>query len=306
MKVLICDDVPERRNEIVEKIVDAGQPEPEIIEEAVLSEELKTLFSTAKDSVREPPLYKGNMESRFDDVDIVVLDNNLTLLPGEGPLLTAESIAGYIRAFTNAVYIVSLNVNPDVDFDLRYLVGDFSSRTDLALNTEHLGNPALWSGDLERATDGFLPWYWPRLDNMPDRRREQIAFVKGHLDRSVLEAFGFDKQRSGLLSLHARGVLSLAAGPDGASEDGGTPLEELTFRDVFIANNRSIPIKKDRETLSAFEKEGHAEVTELLARVIAADIDLWFRQDVVGPQEPLLDLPHLLIRFPFLLGDKSP
>jgi hypothetical protein len=36
---------------------------------------------------------------------------------------------------------------------------------------------------------------------------------------------------------------------------------------------------------------------------VAADIDLWFRRDVLGPQEALVDIPHLLMRMPFLLGD---
>ena len=37
---------------------------------------------------------------------------------------------------------------------------------------------------------------------------------------------------------------------------------------------------------------------------MAADIDLWFRRDVLGPQDMLVDVPHLLMRMPFLLGTK--
>ena len=44
---------------------------------------------------------------------------------------------------------------------------------------------------------------------------------------------------------------------------------------------------------------------EIIARVVAAYIDRWFRRDVLGPQEALVDLPHLLMRLPFLLGEKA-
>ena len=80
------------------------------------------------------------------DFDIVVLDNNLAALEVSGARQTAESIAGYIRAFTNIPYIVSLNKNPEVDFDLRYLLGDYQTQADVALNTDHLANRALWRG----------------------------------------------------------------------------------------------------------------------------------------------------------------
>jgi hypothetical protein len=42
-----------------------------------------------------------------------------------------------------------------------------------------------------------------------------------------------------------------------------------------------------------------------MSRIVAADIDLWFRRDILGPQEPLVDIPHLLMRMPFLLGKRA-
>ena len=113
-----------------------------------------------------------------------MIDNNLTHLKVSGGRLTAESIAGYIRAFTTGTYIISVNKNPDVDFDLRFLIGDYNTRTDLALNETHLGNRALWTGDPRDADDGFIPWYWPHLDGVAKRRKEQIAFVHERLDEA--------------------------------------------------------------------------------------------------------------------------
>lgn len=305
MRVLVCDDVPERRDEVAQRIIDSGQPKPELIAEQELRDQLEGLFKQARECIRNPAAFKPADNSCFHDVDIVVIDNNLTHLPGDGPLLTAESIAGFVRAFTNAVYIVSLNVNPDVDFDLRYLVGDFSSRADLALNTEHLANPALWTGDVKTAAAGFLPWYWARLRDVADRRRAQTDFVRARLNEPVMTILGFDGHGTELLSLHARGALSPAVGRENSAGDNVIPIDKLTFRDVFNARDRSLAIKEDREAINEAEKKGNASLTGLIARVVAADIDLWFRRDVLGPQEPLVDVPHLLMRFPFLLGDRA-
>lgn len=303
MKILVCDDQPDRRDEIVGMIREAGQPAPRELIEENLTVELRKLFINVKSWLDAPKNYK-HVANAFDDADVVILDNNLAHLHVEGTRLTAESIVGYIRAFTAVPYSVSLNKNPDVDFDLRFLVGDYSTKADLALNTEHLANPALWSGNPGEARDGFRPWYWPTLTTVAKRRRDQIQFVKKHLDDSVVEMMGFDEEAIGFLSLHAKGSLSPVAESDGAG-GGEHQFKKVTFRDVFIAKDRSLPFKNEREGLSDAERNGNPALRDIIARVVAADIDLWFRRDVVGPQEPLVDVPHLLARFPFLLGDRA-
>lgn len=304
MRILVCDDEQFRCDQIVKSIREAGLPKPEQLVGKDLTTQLKTLFNNVKACFVSPVNYKPGGKLAFDDADIVILDNNLAHLEVEGTRLTAESIVGYVRAFTTASYIVSLNKNPDVDFDLRYLVGDYSTRADLALNTEHLANPALWTGDQAEATKGFLPWYWPRLSTVADRRKAQIDFVRQHLDDAVMAILGFDDDAIGFLSRHAKGALS----PEANSDEGGTdgiPFKQLTFQDVFMARDRSLPAKLEREKLFNVEKNGNDAIREIIARVVAADIDLWFRRDVVGPQEPLVDVPHLLMRFPFLLGNRA-
>ncbi len=308
MTILVCDDVPTRGEDFYRRIRSAVHEEPMSLMGDALSAQLKSLFARVrvcrdKDSART---YRHEA-SPFDEADVVVLDNNLAYLhaDSDGPPLTAESIAGYIRAFTSARYIVSLNMNPDVDFDLRYLVGDFSTRADLAINTEHLDNQALWSGRVADAKDGFLPWYWPTLGTVAEQRAKQIEFVREHLDKPVLQVFGFDDASIDLLSLHARGALSPEAARSAEARDGDVPLEDVTFRHVFCSKDRSLPVKDDRLLLDEAERGGNVAIRDVISRVVAADIDLWFRRDVLGPQEPLVDIPHLLLRLPFLLGDRS-
>jgi hypothetical protein len=303
MNVLVCDDDQALCDEIAHNIQDAIGEKPRKLVGKDLTDVLTGFFKDIKRCLNfnAPENCEALAANPFDE-SIVILDNNLTLLDVPGAPLTAESVAGYLRAFTRADYVISLNLNPDVDFDLRYLVGDFSTRADLALNTHHLANRALWTGKRADAKDGFLPWYWPTLGTVVAKRRKQIAFVRDHLDDSVLPSLDFDSNRTGLLSAHALGALSPTAEPEGA-ENGGMSPEEISFRHVFVARDRSLPVRRERENLAS--ATGNEFVRDIIVRAVAADIDFWFRRDIVGPQEPLVDLPHLMSRLPFLLGKQA-
>lgn len=303
MNVLVCDDDQALCDEIAQNIQEAIGEKPRELVGKDLTDELTEFFKNIKGRLNlDAPENCDALPANPFDESIVILDNNLTLLEVAGAPLTAESVAGYLRAFTRADYIISLNLNSDVDFDLRYLVGDFSTRADLALNTPYLANRALWTGKTADAKDGFLPWYWPTLNTVVAKRREQIAFVRDHLDDSVLPSLDFDNTRTRLLSAHALGALSPTAEPEGAENDGMSP-EEISFSDVFVARDRSLPMRRERENLA--KAIGNEVVRDIIARTVAADIDFWFRRDIVGPQEPLVDLPHLLSRLPFLLGKQA-
>jgi hypothetical protein len=303
MKVLVCDDEKGRFSGLEASLKKQGHEAIPLLGED-LKGELDTLFRRVDDWLNAPAKYVLTETLKLDTVDIALFDNNLAHLRNTGSRLTAESVVGYVRAFTKVGYLVSLNKNPDVDFDLRFLVGDYETRADLAINASHLDHAGLWV--LESTADGrdFAPWYWPRLNGVVGRRREQVAFVRKNLDKSVLETLEFptDEDSIGYMSLHAIGALSPLAQSDAHSKL-GKPLSEVTFRDVFKSKSRSLPALEEREKLaSAIGASDSAD--ELVARVVAADIDLWFRRDILGPQEMLVDIPHLVVRMPFLLGAK--
>ena len=299
MKILVCDDLEFRSEEILAAIRNSGQSDLEVTQliGADLTKQLEILFDIVKISLGELDRDDPKEPSQFDGIDIVFIDNNLTHLNIKGTRLTAESVAGYVRAFSSAPYIVSLNKNQDVDFDLRFLIGDYATQTDLALNTRHLSNRALWTGAQGDATDGFLPWYWPRLLDVSERRRAQIDFVKDHLDSPILTALEFTPEAIDILSRHATGAISPVAEWGESEETDDRKIGEITFREFFLASSRSFPTKDEREKL--------AEAADVVARVVASELDHWFRRDVLGPQEALVDMPHLLMRMPFLLGDES-
>ena len=297
MKILICDDIEKRgkrtRREI--EAADTGH-ETELLSGNDLGTEINQLFKRFSDVLSSGELAGREGElSRFrSDFDIIVLDNNLSELRVAGARHTAESIAGYVRAFGRIPYVVSLNKNPQVDFDLRYLVGDYQTQADLALNNKHLSNRGLWTGDPKEAKEGFLPWYWPALDGAAVRRRGQIRFVEDHLHKPILESMGFPTSESRYLSRHAKGALS----PEIARET------TVTFVKFFVTACRSLPIRADRERLATMVSASQT-ARHIVARVVAGEVDRWVRRDLLGPQDLLVDVPHLVMRMPFLLGRDS-
>lgn len=303
LKILVCDDVEKRGRATAEEVEGAGTGHDV---HALAPEELA---GTIEALVRRGETYLGGEENgqppvvalpfAESEVDLVILDNNLAHLRIPGARHTAEALAGHFRAFTEIPYVVSLNKNPYTDFDLRFLVGDYQTATDLALNDEHLSIRGLWSGPRTSGEDKFRPWYWPTLNGAPDRRRRQVKFVEQRLDRPLLPALGFSREMAERLSLHARGALS----PDEGSVD---DLMGLTFRDFFVVSCRSLPVKAERENVAEVSRKlsgrNGGAVRRVVARVAAGELERWFRRDLLAPQDVLVDVPHMVARMPFLLG----
>ena len=305
MRILVCDDVPERGQEAKEAVDAAGvSHEVIVVPFSDFERAMGALVDHGRRFLAGEPSIGATCRDRLfaaADIDLMILDNNLTELDVGGARYTAEGLAGLVRAFTEIPYVVSLNKNPHTDFDLRYLVGDYQTVTDLALNLPHLANSGLWSGTLAPGPDSFLPWYWPALDGVATRRRRQERFVDQHLDGPMLKALGFASAHVPRLSRHARGALS----PDAEASES---LEAVTFGQFFVTSCRSLPIEQERQ--GAVERmrmkgQGAAAARRVVVRVVAAELEKWFRRDVIGPQSVLVDLPHLLARMPFLLGDRA-
>ena len=287
MKILVCDDELGQCERTEREVESRGDVTGLAGEE--LREALRSFFrgvSTALnggsipvDCVLDAP--------EFNEYDLVIVDNNLTGLELDGARVTAETIIGYIRAFTDIPYIVSLNKNLHLDFDLRYLFGDCQSLADLALNTPHLSNDWLWCADV---VPEFAPWYWPRLPDAVARRKEQINALDENLETSVWKALEFPPEADEYLSYGAKAALS-------ASENQET--RETTFEAFFEISCALPPAEK--EALAKAKDAGMAR--QAMHRIASYEVDRWLRRHVLGPQDVLIDLPHLLAQMPFLLGD---
>ena len=296
--ILVCDD--ELGAFELTKSELSGEHEVRGLVGADLRRAVETLFREVRALFADEE--HGNIghgavaSAAFDDVDVAIVDNNLSALDLDGVRLTAEAIIGYLRAFTNIPYIISLNKNPDVDFDLRYLVGDYQTHADLALNTEHLSYRVLWQDGLHEndvGRDVFAPSYWPNIGAVSAVRRELIAIIERRLNDPVLEVLDFPDSSLDYLSRHAKGALGAHATTD-------EELSTVTCIDFFKSSCRSLP-PRERTILAkrAYKPNLYAKS---IARTVAADLDKWVRRDALGPQDVLVDLPHLLVRMPFLLG----
>ena len=316
LKVLVCDDIEARGQEAVGEITKVREGLAKIdvsiqiqgLFEDQLSVKIKNLFDyVAKYLPPNGTVQSGSIDphnfAEFD-CDIIFIDNNLSALHIDGARLTAEAIAGFVRGFTNARYVVSLNKNPEIDFDLRFLVGDYQTQADLALNADHLSNLALWTGNPEDAKGHFLPWYWPVLNCVSNKRMEQIEFVKENITSAIFRTMSFSDQAVDYLSRHAIGALSLDVFDPPNSGSDATSVDTITFVDFFRNSCRSLPVLHERRALAEEAVGGNGSAVEILARVVSGEIDKWIRRDVVGPQEVLVDIPHLLMRMPFILGGR--
>ncbi|MYH15508.1 MAG: hypothetical protein F4149_10085 [Gammaproteobacteria bacterium] len=289
-RILICDDRKEGC-EGAERHLKESDCEVNMLHGKWLKQALEELFRST-DKIFQLDKVDSEQQvmcKKLTGCELAIVDNNLAELDFGGVRLTAESVIGRIRAFTDIDYIVSLNKNPNVDFDLRHLFGDHESVADLALNTKHLSNHRLWR---ESYDADFAPWYWPCLPEAAGKRRDQIAFVRDNLDASIWEALDFPDSATEYLSRRAKGALGPTANDEG--------VRSVTFRDFFKIN-RSLPPKM-RDDLLSLANDDVPLAVRAISRVASAELDRWLRREVLAPQDVLIDLPHLLSRMPHLLG----
>lgn len=304
LRILVCDDRPDVG---IQDVLARACPHAELVgfQGNRLTDVLKDFFTRVDAFLKSDNRDENDLpQSEFDDFDIVFVDNNLAELEIPGARLTAESILGALRAFTTSRYLVSLNKNPLVDFDLRYLVGDYSTRADLALNEQHLENGVLWNANVEPGK--FAPWYWPSLIDAASRRSEQVSFVEKNLDVGILAALGIPHEVWVQFPSRAVGFLD----PEAATDDAGRSLANTTFWHHYRSSNRSVPFDDRvmatlggskaiddlrRDFLNLDHAVGGSAGRRIAARVIAAEIDSWIRRDLLGPQDLLVDPPHLQV-----------
>lgn len=318
IRVLLCDDLEERGKEALRVIERTGDELDCALEvrglfDDELQIELESLFDVERSLLDDSTPAVGESVDQsvaaFEqtalgsrEYDVALIDNNLKALKSPGVRVTVDAIAGYVRAFSSIPYVVSLNKWPEMDFDLRYLMGDRDGLSDFGVNLEHLEIHALWTGRREPGHQDFLPWYWPDLYHAADARKGQIAFVKENLDKSVLGCLGFPDDCLEYLSRNAVGRLSPLI--DESDNEYLEKLRNFTFKRFFVEACTSLPVRTEREVIERYGKESERGRV-IMARVVAAELEKWLRSEVIGPQDLLVDVPHLLMRMPFLLTDRA-
>jgi hypothetical protein len=216
----------------------------------------------------------------FDSVDVLFVDYDLVRLAtidSSGPRAeSGERVCYLARCFSRCGAIVAYNqFSYGQSFDLT-LRGHLRSFADLNISMESASSAGLW-GDSHR---GFRPWYWPILISTFKELNHRTEFLADHLHDSILATLGLDDdQIYKIFSREQLGFLTSTKDPKTASFDD------------FVTNSSNG--LRPRDVL--WEPQA-------AARIAAARIHKWLERAVLPQQNILVDAPHLISRFPSLMG----
>ena len=294
MKITVWDDDLEAatgwRDEIEQVLAERGVAGSVVAHEREeIRKELQVLHGRRRQSVEGEGADENAGPSELDDAGILVVDNDLFALD-EFVDLSAEMVAARVLVYANCAYVVVLNLSPDIDFDLS-LVGRPASKADLHVNDQFVSNPGLWV-ECPREDYEFRPWTWPLLVpqvEMQRARAEELEqlLANGDADIPILDYFSFDDTARDRLSRSTRGFLHPRR-----------DIREVSFRDFLTGNADAIDVKDGLGAISGGD-------VGVIARICARRLSKWLSHFVLGPQDILIDLPHLLSEFPFLVSPQQ-
>ena len=289
MKISVWDDAEDVSQDWKEKLdvllvgegVDVNAcSRPEI------EEDLGVLHERRRRLLGDSGVALNDGQCNLDVTDVLIVDNDLFELAGMNDL-SAETVASRAGVYSDCGCIVVVNLNRDVDFDLSML-GTPESKADLHINDQFVADNGLWL-ECPRNDGEFRPWHWPLLLSTAVLYRwriEQIAeaLESGKGKMPILDYFGFgvDSRRS--LSRSARAFLHPTE----------KDVDKVSFLD-FVGESVKAVSPKDGERIREREER------KLIARIAARRLAKWLEWHVLGPQDVLTDLPHLVERMPFMV-----
>jgi hypothetical protein len=214
----------------------------------------------------------------FDEAGILFVDYRLIEL--HLGFITGEEVAYFARAFSKCGLIVGLNQFSGGGrvFDLT-LSGHPESFADLNISDADIENPGLWTDD--NVGNGFRPWHWPNLPRAAESFEKRVSEVPD-LNQPLFQFLEFTPDLVNSLPRAASDYLSKRHRADG--------LSETTFAD-FLSSG--FCLRGNDTTIDAYKK-----------RIIAARLGKWLDRFILGGQNTLVDAPHLVSRFPSLLGEE--
>ena len=281
--VLICDDTPEVGVNFVEQVRAVAPKDHYSVLEAPSKEEVqcavKELFARQSDLLG--PRERGRSACLFDEADILILDYDLLRIDEENARHTGESLARLARLLSDADVIVVYNQFQGAHFDLS-LRGHLSSHADLNVEADLLSARGLWT---DPPWYGFRPWHWQTLHRAVETQRARQRLVAEHFNEAIVDVLGMREEDLLCLSDTAVGFIA----PDAHDW-------EDTQVHTFKSFAESIGNGKCTSDLLKLDKEA-------AYRFAASRIGKWLERQVLGPQDVLVDLPHLVQFFPFLLED---
>ncbi len=284
-KIVVCDDEKEVGAEWVTSIGELGLDGVEIL----LMEDPEKQVSALVD--RKIAVKDGedlnSVESDFDEIDVLVVDYDLVLLNHDGSRTTGEGIARLARTYSRCGAIVVMNQFKGPQFDLG-MRGHLESFADVNIDAELADQRSLWVA--QQAEEGvFNPTIWtPMTDRLSSARKFAATLNESGLDAPMMPLMGLENEALVNLSDSAFGFISLTA-------ETSDQLAGVTARDFL---NQCL----DTEIVKSLEQSA----PDLLFSFAGFRLAKWLDRAVLRPMDVLIDTPHLIDRFPFLLlGDAS-
>ena len=157
------------------------------------------------------------------------------------------------------------------------------SHGDLNIGSGLIGTPGLWR---DPPWKKFRPWSWQTLSKAVENQKARVEFVEKKLNQSIVKAFGMEAEDIVHLSDTGFGFVA----PDASDYK---VFQEQTFKS-FLENtidgrDANSVVKTDSGSLRP------------AAQFVGARIGKWLEREVLGPQDVLIDIPHLIQLYPFLL-----
>jgi hypothetical protein len=298
IKIIVIDDHEENANANITRLKHA-------LRESSINAKIEPLPEAEKmdliASIEQPDNWELDLNSIpsfkfFDDADIVFIDYQLGALQGHS-FLTAEDVAGWIRTFSDAKLIIILNRFFDVDFDLTMNQGSIPTAADLHMNASLLECPGLWTmrkWDSAAPRSNFRPWAWPLLQEAIadiESCRADLRSLRDLENTVILDYFQFSDDLAGQMTHNALGFLD----PTSKTPSTATFLK-------FLKNGRPGIPAEIRGQLA--ENISNARVKNSVINILVSSLRRWMCTMILGPQDVLIDIPHLAQRMPWLLGKK--
>lgn len=280
MKIFVCDDEPQSADDWVKEIQVVVGDANEVARINDPKLEIKELLE--RQSAIRNDVNRNEMPSVFDETDVLVVDYDLVHVDDKNARHTGEEFARLARLYSSCGYIIVVNqFDRETQFDLT-LKGHPKSYGDVNVPATAVGLPALWS---QAAQGEFYPWYWDDILSTLTHREELVEMLAqgDHLESSVLAFVGMPVEAAGRLSDTAYEFLD----PSASDVEG---LRRATFAEFLIRSTEH----RDVERLLAKQRK-RAAATAI------ARLSKWLSRMLLGPQDVLVDVPHLIQRMPFLL-----
>ena len=288
MKVSVWDDdtcAALSWKSLVEEVLSADDVDVQAHERTTIVDELNLLHKRRKAYLEQENLEGANEASLLDDTDVLIVDNDLFELDKFNDL-SAEIVASLASVYTTCGYIVVLNLHPDLDFNLS-LLGHPNSKADLHINDRFVADEGLWK-QCPKADGSFRPWHWPLLPAAVELQKTRVTELCDLLESTerkmpILEFFCFSEAAKNRLSRSARAFLHPAK-----------RAEEVSFLDFTERNVTAVNMKDGQKIRDRND-------VDKVARIGVRRISKWLARLVLGPQDVLIDFPHIVEKFPFLI-----